>query len=63
MELLIAILCFFGVISPDATSTMSQAEMDYLIQCNQTVIQQGLNDPWVVEAVSTSGYEFDRRED
>ena len=63
MELLIAILMFFGVVSPDAATTMSDAEKQYLINCNQPLLEQAITDPMVVEAASTSGYEIDRRED
>lgn len=63
MELLIAILVYFGVVSPDATATMSQAEKDYLIMSNQTVIQQTMKDPSTLEAVSGGGIIIDRRED
>jgi hypothetical protein len=63
MELLIAILVYFGIVSPDATSTMTQAEMDYLIMCNQTVIQQSMQDPSTIQAASTGQIIIDRRED
>ena len=63
MELIIAILMYFGIVSPDVTATMSDAEVNYLINQNQPLIEQALQDPNVCEAASTSGYEFDRRED
>lgn len=63
MELLIAILVYFGIVSPDATSTMSAAEMDYLIQQNKTVIEQTMKDPSTLEAVAGGGIIIDRRED
>lgn len=63
MELLIAILVYFGIVSPDATSTMTQAEMDYLINSNKTVIEQSLQDPGTLEAASTGQIIIDRRED
>ncbi|RPI66955.1 MAG: hypothetical protein EHM43_10355 [Ignavibacteriae bacterium] len=63
MELLIAILVYFGIVSPDATATMSQAERDYLLMQNQTLIQQTMKDPATIEAASTSGIIIDRLED
>jgi len=63
MELLIAILMFFGIVSPDAATSMSDAEKQYLINCNQPLLEKAISDPSVAEAASTSGYEFDRRED
>ncbi len=62
MELLIAILVYFGIVAPDATATMSQAEKDYLIMSNQSVIQQSLQDPSTVQAASGQII-IDRRED
>jgi hypothetical protein len=62
MELLIAILVYFGIVSPDATSTMSQAEIDYLTSQNKTLIEQTLKDPGTVEA-STGQIIIDRLED
>ena len=63
MELLIAILMFFGIVSPDAATSMSDAEKQYLINCNQPLIQQAISDPAVVEAASSSEFVIDRRED
>lgn len=63
MELLIAILVYFGIVSPEASVNMSQAEKDYLIMSNQQLIQQSLQDPSVVQGASTSQIIIDRRED
>lgn len=63
MELLIAILMFFGVVSPDAATKMSDADAQFLINSNQALLEQAVTDPAICEAASTSGYEFDRRED
>lgn len=63
MELLIAILVYFGVVSPDATSTMSQADKEFLIMTNQPLIQQTMQDPAKMEAISGGGIIIDRRED
>ena len=63
MELLIAILMFFGIVSPDAATSMSDAEKQFLINSNQPLIEQAIKDPAVCDAAAQSGYEFDRRED
>lgn len=63
MELLIAILVYFGVVSPDATASMSQAERDYLIMSNKALIEQSLQDPSTLEAASSGQIIIDRRED
>ena len=63
MELLIAILMFFGIVSPDAATSMSDAEKQYLINCNQTLLEQTLQDPALVEAAGNSEFVIDRRED
>ena len=62
MELFIAILMYLGILSPEASSNMSAAEMEYLLNCNQDAINCVLQDPGHVEAVS-AGFEIDRRED
>ena len=63
MELLIAILMYLGVVTPQATATMSDAEMNNLINSNQQLIEQSLSDPWLVEAAASSDFAIDRRED
>lgn len=63
MELLIAILVYFGIVTPDATATMSQVEKDYLLMQNQTLIQQTMQDPGTLEAASTGQIIIDRLED
>ena len=63
MELLIAILMFFGIVSPDAATSMSDAEKQFLINSNQPLIEQAIKDPAVCEAASSSEFVIDRRED
>jgi hypothetical protein len=62
MEFIVAIMIYLGILSPEATTQMSQAEMDMLIQQNQQSIQMVMSDPYQVQAVNDA-HIIDRRED
>lgn len=63
MELLIAIMMYFGIITSDATFSMSTAEIEFMYQQNKTLIDQASQDPGTVEAATTGQIIIDRRED
>lgn len=62
MELFISILMFFGLLSPEQATSMSDAELHAVVSANQQVIEQTLdcNDP---SAVNNTDFLIDRRED
>ena len=62
MELFVAVMIYLGIVSPDATSTMTQAEFNYLMQCNQDAIHQVMQDPSQTQAINDA-FLIDRRED
>ena len=62
MEILIAILMYLGILSPEATTSMSSAELDYLIQSRQDAIHQVLTDESACQSAADA-YTIDRRED
>ncbi len=45
MELVIAILVFLGLLSPDAAITVTQAEVDAIANANQAIVRDVMNDP------------------
>lgn len=61
MELFIAILMYFGVVTPDAIAAMSNADANFLISSNQELINTTLQDPILVQAIPTTS--IDRLED
>lgn len=62
MELFISILMFFGLLSPEQATTMSDAELNAVVSANQQVIEQAMdsNDP---QAGAALEFIIDRRED
>ena len=61
MELLIAILMYLGMLSPDVATTASSSDLDLMVQSNRQVIEQVCSDPVVVQAAGD--LIIDRRED
>lgn len=45
MELIISILVFLGLLSPDAAITVTQAEVDAIANANQAIVRDVMNDP------------------
>jgi len=62
MEFLVAVMVYLGILSPTATTNMTQAEMDMLIMQNQAAIQCVMSDPQQCNAVNDA-FIIDRRED
>lgn len=62
MELFIAILIYFGMVTPDAAALMSPAEKSFLVSSNQALITATLKDPILLQAIPTT-QPIDRLED
>ena len=63
MELIISILMFFGLLSPEQATSMSDAELQACASANQQVIQEFIDthdDPY---AATNTDFLIDRRED
>lgn len=62
MELFIAILIYFGMVTPDGTVAMTEADRNNVVSSNQELINTTLQDPVLMEAVITT-VTIDRLED
>lgn len=45
MELIISILIYLGLLSPDAAMSVTQAEVNALANANQAIVRDIMNDP------------------
>ncbi len=45
MELVIAILVFLGLLSPDAAISVTHAEVDAIANANQAIVRDVMKDP------------------
>jgi len=61
MELFIAILMYLGMLSPNSVGNASTADLNAMVNCNQSIINQVMQDPTTVQAAGD--LIIDRRED
>ena len=62
MDILIAIMCYFGLLTPQ-TGGLTPAQVDQLLQNNQTTVQYYVNSPEAYEALVAQRAQIDRAED
>ncbi len=62
MELLIAIMCFFGIVSYEDAG-ISQTDARYLLQSNQTTVQYYYQNPDELTGLVPQRAQIDRAED
>ena len=63
MEMFIAILMYLGLLSPDAAHSMSDAEMQMMVNANHAVIEHAQTNENTMEAAAALEFMIDRRED
>ncbi|MBI2794153.1 MAG: hypothetical protein HYX66_05825 [Ignavibacteria bacterium] len=61
MELFIAILIYFGMVTPNSTATLTNADQQFLVNSNQQLINTTLQDPVLMQVITPVA--IDRLED
>ena len=62
MDVLIAIMCYFGLMTPQ-TSGLEPMQIDQLLQNNQPTVQYYIDSPEAYEALVAQRAQIDRAED